>query len=108
MTGLYTYKFLISWLGGGALGALMRHINTPARKWIRHLPEYFGGALCSIYGYELIASAIHHILDKFHLIDSTYVVPEKLLGIAGFLCGALNASVIDITIKAMRKRFYTK
>ena len=92
----------------GALGALVRHINTPARKWIQRLPEYFSGALCSIYGSELIASAIHHILDKFDLIDSTYVVPEKLLGFAGFLYNALGVTVIDLTIKAIRKRFDTK
>lgn len=89
----------------GALGALVRHINTPARKWIRRLPEYFSGALCSIYGSELIASAIHHVLTKFDVIDSSYVVPEKLLGLAGFMCGALGITVIDLTIKAIRKRF---
>ena len=92
----------------GALGAVVRHIHTPARKWAQRISEWLGGALCSIYGSELIASAIHHILDKFDLIDSTYVVPEKLLGFAGFLCGALGVTVIDLTIKAIRKRFDTK
>ena len=66
------------------------------------------GVLCSIYGSELIASAIHHILDKFDLIDSIYVVPEKLLSFAGFLYEALGVTVIDLTIKAIRKRFDTK
>ena len=92
----------------GALGAVIRHIHTPARKWAQRISEWLGGALCSIYGSELIASAIYHILDKFDLIDSTYVVPEKLLGFAGSLCGALGVTVIDLTIKAIRRRFDSK
>lgn len=88
----------------GALGAVVRHIHTPARKLAQRISEWLGGALCSIYGSELIASAIHHILDKFDLIDSTYVVPEKLLGFAGFLCGALGVTVIDEIIKVVKKR----
>ena len=92
----------------GALGAVVRHIHTPTLKWAQRISEWLGGALCSIYGSELTASAIHHILSKFDLIDSTYVVPEKLLGFSGFLCGALGVTVIDLTIRAIRKRFDTR
>ena len=60
-----------------ALGVLARHINTPARKRIRRLPEYFSGALCSIYGSTPFASTTHHILTKLDVIDSSYIVPEK-------------------------------
>ena len=105
MTGLlrlltsYFWAWLAHW---GQSYAIYTH---QARKWAQRISEWLGGALCSIYGSELIASAIHHMLDKFDLIDSTYVVPEKLLGFAGFLCGALGVTVIDLTIKAIRKRF---
>lgn len=92
----------------GVLGAVVHHILTPARTWAQRISEWLVGALCAIYGSELIASAIHHILVKFDLINSSYVLPEKILGFAGFLCGALGATIIELAIKAIRKRFDTK
>ena len=68
----------------GALGAVVRHIHTPARKLAQRISEWLGGALCSIYGSELIVSTIHYMLDKFDLTDSAYVVSEKLLSFAVF------------------------
>ena len=56
------------------------------------------------YGAELAANTLYHSLDKFDLIDSSYVVPEKILGLAGFLCGALGVSAIDWCITLIRRR----
>lgn len=52
--------------------------------------------MCAVYGAELIANTIHHCLDKYDLIDSSYVVPEKIIGIAGFLCGALGGCSLTL------------
>ena len=67
--------------------------------------EWVGGALCAIYGAELAANALSHLLDKFDLIDGSYVVPEKFLGLAGFLCGALGVAMIDSVISLLRRKF---
>ena len=64
--------------------------------------------LCSVYGVELKASAIHHILNKFDLIDSTHVAPQKLLDFGGFHCEALGVTVINLTINVIPKRFDMK
>ena len=45
------------------------------------------------------------LLDKFDLIDGSYVVPEKFLGLAGFLCGALGVAIIDSVISLLRRKF---
>ena len=67
--------------------------------------EWVGGALCAIYGAELAANALYHLLDKSDLIDGSYAVPEKFLGLAGFLCGALGVAAIDIGIGFLKRKF---
>ena len=51
---------------------------------------------------------MHRIFNESNLIDRTYVVSEKLLDFTCFLYGALGVTVIDLTIKAIRKRFNTE
>lgn len=79
----------------GAFGAFVRQIHGPVRKWPQRVVEWLGGALCAIYGAEIVAQTIYHLLSKNDLIHSDYVVPEKIIGLAGFLCGALGVSIID-------------
>jgi len=79
----------------GALGALVRQIHSPARRWPKRMLEWFGGALCAIYGAEIVAQTIYYSLTKFDLINDSHIVPEKIIGLAGFLCGALGVSAID-------------
>lgn len=86
----------------GAFGAFVRQIHSPARKWPQRILEWLGGALCAIYGAEIVASALHRSLIKLDLIDSSYVIPEKILGLAGFLCGALGITLIDYTLKLIQ------
>lgn len=83
----------------GALGAFVYQIHGPIKNWTQRIAEWIGGALCAIYGAELAAQAILHILDKFDLVDKSYVMPDKIIGLAGFLCGALGVSIIDTAIK---------
>lgn len=45
--------------------------------------EWVGGSLFAIYGAG--ANTLYHSLDKFDLIDSSYVVPEKNLALPVFL-----------------------
>lgn len=103
----YIIYLIITGLAG-ALGAFVRQIHSPARKWPQRILEWLGGALCAIYGSEIVASAIHHSLNKFDLIDSSYVVPEKILGLAGFLCGALGVTVIDFVIQLIKNHVDAK
>lgn len=58
--------------------------------WLALVIKWAGGAVCAVYRAELIADTLHHNLDKYDLIDSSYVVAEKIIGIAGFLCDALG------------------
>ena len=87
----------------GACGTFLNQLHGPHKKWPQRVMEWVGGALCAIYGAELAANTLYHSLDKFDLIDSTYVVPEKILGLAGFLCGALGVTVIDLAIHTAKK-----
>ena len=70
--------------------------------------EWLGGSLFAIYGAG--ANTLYHSLDKFDLIDSSYVVPDKntwpcrFLVLAGFLCGALGVSTIDWCITFIRRQ----
>ena len=87
----------------GACGTFLRQLHGPYKKWPQRVMEWVGGALCAIYGAELAANTLYHSLDKFDLIDSSYVVPEKILGLAGFLCGALGVTLIDLAIHTAEK-----
>ncbi|EJF95464.1 hypothetical protein [Bartonella tamiae] len=87
----------------GALGAFVTQINGPSRNWAKRVTEWIGGALCAIYGAELVAQTIHHLLDKYDFIHPDYVLPEKIIGLAGFLCGALGISIIDGLIFLIKK-----
>ena len=99
--------FVIKWLFlalAGACGTFLSQLHGPHKKWPQRVMEWVGGALCAIYGAELAANTLYHMLDKFDLIDSTCVVPEKILGLAGFLCGALGVSFIDWCIARIKRR----
>ena len=99
--------FVIKWLFlalAGACGTFLSQLHGSHKKWPQRVMEWVGGALCAIYGAELAANTLSHLLDKFDLIDSSYVVPEKILGLAGFLCGALGVSAIDWCITFIRRR----
>lgn len=89
----------------GAFGAFVRQIHGPARKWPQRVIEWIGGALCAVYGAEIVAQTIYHLLSKYDLIHTGYVVPEKIIGLAGFLCGALGVSAIDGVIHIIKSRF---
>ncbi|WLT07845.1 hypothetical protein RAM19_06835 [Bartonella apihabitans] len=98
---------VIKWLFlalAGACGTFLSQLHGPHKKWPQRVMEWVGGALCAIYGAELAANTLYHSLDKFDLIDSSYVLPEKILGLAGFLCGALGVSAIDWCITFIRRR----
>lgn len=87
----------------GACGTFLSQLHGAPKKWPQRVMEWVGGALCAIYGAELAANTLYHVLDKFDLIDSSYVVPEKILGLAGFLCGALGVTLIDLAIHTAEK-----
>ncbi|WP_297323160.1 hypothetical protein [uncultured Bartonella sp.] len=87
----------------GACGTFLSPLHGAPKKWPQRVMEWVGGALCAIYGSELAANTLYHSLDKFDLIDSSYVVPEKILGLAGFLCGALGVTVIDWCISRIKQ-----
>ena len=89
----------------GACGSFLSQLNGAPKKWPQRVMEWVGGALCAIYGAELAANTLSHLLDKFDLIDGSYVVPEKFLGLAGFLCGALGVAMIDSVISLLRRKF---
>ncbi|WP_422531734.1 hypothetical protein [Bartonella apihabitans] len=89
----------------GACGSFLSQLNDAPKKWPQRVMEWVGGALCAIYGAELAANTLSHLLDKFDLIDGSYVVPEKFLGLAGFLCGALGVAIIDSVISLLRRKF---
>ena len=98
--------FIIKWIFlalAGACGTFLSQLHGERKSVPQRVMEWVGGALCAIYGAELAANTLYHSLDKFDLIDSSYVVPEKILGLAGFLCGALGVSFIDIAIHAAKK-----
>ena len=99
--------FMIKWLCiafAGACGTFLSQIHAGPKKWPQRVMEWVGGALCAIYGAELAANALYHLLDKSDLIDGSYVLPEKILGLAGFLCGALGVTVVDWCITFIRRR----
>ena len=89
----------------GACGSFLSQLNGAPKKWPQRVMEWVGGALCAIYGAELAANALYHLLDKSDLIDDSYAVPEKFLGLAGFLCGALGVAAIDIGIGFLKRKF---
>ena len=105
--------FLIKWASiafAGACGSFVSqlyrknaHLNFPQR-----VMEWVGGALCSIYGTEIVANTIYHLLDKFDLIDKTYIMPEKIFGFSGFLCGVLGVKIIMRCLNTVKYFYKTK
>ncbi|EJF92635.1 hypothetical protein [Bartonella tamiae] len=87
----------------GVFGAFVMQINAPTRKWTQRVTEWIGGALCAVYGAELVAQALHHMLIKYDFIHPDHIVPEKIIGLAGFLCGAVGVALIDGFIKIIKK-----
>ena len=61
----------------GAYRTFLSQLHGPNKKWPRRVMEWVGGSLFAIYGAELAANTLYYSLDKFNLIDSSYVVPEK-------------------------------
>lgn len=43
--------------------------------------EWVGGVLCVTYGPEFAANTLYYSIDKFDMIDSFYVLPEKYLAL---------------------------
>lgn len=98
---------IIKWLFlalAGACGTFLSQLHGERKKWPQCVMDWGGGALCAIYGAELAANTLYHSLDKLDLIDSSYVVPEKILGLAGFLCGIFGATIIDRCIELIKRR----
>ncbi|RCL03039.1 MAG: hypothetical protein JSC189_000449 [Candidatus Tokpelaia sp. JSC189] len=103
---IMTLWAILSTALAGALGALVRQINEPKRKWTKRVIEWIAGACCAIYGAELVALTLYHSLEKLDLINQGHVIPEKITGLAGFLCGALGVEAINgliILIKGKTK-----
>ena len=102
------YIIKLGWIAlAGALGSFFSQLYNKGRKWPQRMTEWGGGALCAIYGAEIVANTIYHLLVKFDLIDGSYVVPEKLLGFAGFLCGVLGVKIIIRGMNIINK-YYSK
>lgn len=93
----------------GALGAFVRQIHGPEKTKKQILCELLAGAICSVVGAEIIAESIYYALLKFDLINPQFLLPEKIIALSGFLCGALGVVLIDfavLVIKAQSKKYH--
>ena len=100
---------VIKWLFlalAGACGTFLSQLHGPHKKWPQRVMEWVGGALCAIYGAELAANTLYHSLDKFDLIDSSYVVPDKNTWPCRFFCGALGVSAIGFRKRGHRSFYF--
>jgi len=88
----------------GACGAFFHQIHSPQKRFSMRVLEWFCGAICAVYGSELVAFISYHLLVKYDLIGAQQISPEKLYGFSGFLCGALGANCSKLFFSLIKPR----
>jgi len=89
----------------GAAGAFVRQVNGPDKTRAQRSMEWLAGALCALYATDTVSTAILRAMERLDLVSAvTGLTPEKVTGLAGFLCGAVGITILEMAVKALKKR----
>lgn len=100
---------LLSTAIAGVLGAGVRQLASQEKSWGARLLEWLGGGVLAVYASPTVAFVVHHLLIKMDLIalDSD-IIADDLLGLSGFLCGAVGISIIEYVLSDFKKNIDSK
>jgi len=87
----------------GALGAFTNQLNGQKKSFTLRVVEWFCGGVCAVYGSELLAYILHHLLLKYDLIGQGQILPQNLMSLSGFLCGMLGLSAWQTLINTLKE-----
>lgn len=85
---IYNY---VSLFIAGMLGTFVRQLYVKRVSIFQRISEYIAGALCAIYGAQIVASIICSMLCESGFV----LVRDKLLSFSAFLCGMFGLSLCE-------------
>jgi len=92
----------------GLAGAFLYQLNANQKSLKHRATQAIGGAICAIYASSIIANIIQHTLLKYDLINIADISQTKLYSFAGFICGALGSSLINVIIEYLKNKLNIK
>lgn len=77
-------------------GVFIRQIYVKKGSILQRILEYIAGALCSVYGADLLAHMLYQLLLHYHFIPPAQLMPQSLVSLSAFLCGMFGLSLCEL------------
>lgn len=97
---IYNYMTLAI---SGCFGVFIRHFYIKKNDIIQNILEYIAGALCSIYGSDILSGILANILIHYNFYINDYDTKQKLLSLSAFLCGMFGLSLCECAFNYFKK-----
>ncbi len=87
----------------GVFGVFVRHIYVKKTSIMQKIVEYLAGALCAIYGANILCQILYHMLIRYNFSMQDGESWQKLLSLSAFLCGMFGLSLCEYGFNYLRK-----
>lgn len=89
----YNYHTIIL---AALFGVFIRQIYVKKGSILQRILEYIAGALCSVYGADILAHILYQLLLHYHFIPPAQLMPQSLVSLSAFLCGMFGLSLCEL------------
>lgn len=89
----------------GIFGAFVRQLINRDKTWLQRVFEGVGGGFFAVYASPAMAEILYHILLKYDFITEDGMQASNIIGLSGFICGAVGISFIEFLVISLRKKF---
>ncbi|WP_412057384.1 hypothetical protein [Bartonella sp. DGB2] len=104
----------LSWFGmmlstalAGIFGAFVRQLANHDKSCWQRVCEWVGGGVLAIYASPTVSYMLYHLLLRFDMVGvDDGLSPNNIMGLAGFICGAVGVSSIELLLSVLRYYFH--